>query len=804
MHTSIRSPQYIRGLLILGICVLLLASLPPHISVAASKQQEINNALVDLKDGKFQRTSLSNSIRPFTAGDKIKDQVGGVRLGPIGLLKQWFQSPFRLPKSLYRMGATAIGSRMFLIGGLTPSSLGSDRVAEVWSTAVSPVDGALVAPGWEAEPALPAVQGADPTTTSPHLEAPVAPVDSPAVTAVPDASGQGGYIYVIGGNTAAGLFDFSSYAVRIGTVANGRITGWQEQVGARFPSLEPTNTFVKSHGVHSATALSHTIGGVTYVYLIGGLQHYYSGGNGQDNGLKTAFYAKVGAGGKLFNPKTGAEGWEKLFQPIPVPLSASGLWDASGTIDNYVASSQTNADALYMIGGQLNTTPTYSNFVHRATINSDGTLIWDWSGTLPEARNGAVAIPFRGNVYLTGGQPNGVGPDRSVLTSYVEDDLTLFEFSDGQGNGSNFLKSDTALLEKRSLHGSVLVSADSNSPNSAFIYVLGGFGTEGADVANKPRDTVIYGKVGGGEDISSSGYAPTGWYYSKPFNVAQQFSEVTVQEIDWTTAITRTTSDMDIELDYRLSSSNDCATATWADWLPLSGATDGHRSLNGQNIATITDTVARCFQYRTRLTTQDKFATPTLLNVSIKIIIPGSPDLSVKTISDRRGAGNSLTGLNVIIQNVNQLAPPTLAADVESPGSFYVDMCIFGPGTDTAPPIATPPTLPLTLQNMQCSKLYSNIDKSAVGPDSTYPVTRWYVTGSQPERLANLTDSFTEPGVYTVIVAVDSYVDDATTSPKGFVDEGDLDKGESNNVSKPFTFSVPSTGYGIFIPYARH
>ncbi|MEO7908303.1 MAG: hypothetical protein ABIV47_01510 [Roseiflexaceae bacterium] len=795
MHTFIRSPQRVRGLLLLGICVLLLGSLPSHITLAASKQQEINNALVDLKDGKFQRTSLSNSVRPIAAGDKVKDQVGGVRLGPIGLLKQWFQSPFRLPKALYRMGATTVGSRMFLIGGSTPNSISSDRVADVWSTAVSQLDGSLIAPGWVAEPSLPAVQGAD-QTFNPNLSAPVAEVDSPAVTSVVDSSGQNGYIYVIGGHTAAGLYDFSSYAVRIGTVANGRITGWQDQVGARFPSLDPSNQFIKSHGVHSATALSHSIGGVTYVYLVGGLQHYYSGSNAQDDPLNTVFYAKVGAGGKLFNPTSGAEGWALLPQRLNVPI---GLWDATGTIDNYVASNQTSADALYIIGGQLSSSPaaTFSNAVYRAIINPDGTLIWDWSGTLPEARNGATAIPFRGNIYLTGGQPNGVSPDAAVLTSYVNDDLTLFEFSDGQGNGSNFLKSDAALLEKRSLHGSVLVTADATSPNSAFLYVLGGFGTEGGDVANKPRDTVIYGKVGGGEDISSSGYAPTGWYYSKPFNVAQQFSEVTVQEIDWTTTITRTTSDMDIAMEYRLSSSNDCATATWADWIPLTGATDGHQSIDGQNIATITDTVARCFQYRAFLTTVDKFATPTLLNVSIKIIIPGSPDLSVKTISDRRGANNSFTGLNVIIQNVNQLAPPTLSADVESPGSFYVDMCIFGPGVT-----ATPPTLPMSPTNKQCSTVYANIDKSAVGPDTTYSVTNWYDTST--DKLANLRDYFQTPGTYTVIVAVDSFVSDPAASPKGFVDEGDLDKGESNNVSAPFSFAVQSTGYSIFLSQMRH
>ena len=65
----------------------------------------------------------------------------------------------------------------------------------------------------------------------------------------------------------------------------------------------------------------------------------------------------------------------------------------------------------------------------------------------------------------------------------------------------------------------------------------------------------------------------------------------------------------------------------------------------------------------------------------------------------------------------------------------------------------------------------------------------------------NLRDYFQTPGVYTVIVAVDSFVDDAATSPKGYVDEGD--QGEGNNVSQPFTFTVQSTGYGIFLAQMR-
>ena len=103
---------------------------------------------------------------------------------------------------------------------------------------------------------------------------------------------------------------------------------------------------------------------------------------------------------------------------------------------------------------------------------------------------------------------------------------------------------------------------------------------------------------------------------------------------------------------------------------------------------------------------------------------------------------------------------------------------------------------------MQCSKLFSNIDKSAIGPNTTYPVTRWYDTGT--EQLANLTDYFKTPGVYTVIVAVDSFVEvaDVPTHPNEYVDEGE--QGEGNNVSQPFTFTVVKPGYAIFLAQARH
>ena len=90
-----------------------------------------------------------------------------------------------------------------------------------------------------------------------------------------------------------------------------------------------------------------------------------------------------------------------------------------------------------------------------------------------------------------------------------------------------------------------------------------------------------------------------------------------------------------------------------------------------------------------------------------------------------------------------------------------------------------------------------------MGPDSIYSVTSWNDTAT--DQPVDLIQFFKQPGSYTVYVAVDSFVDDATTWPKGFVDEGDLDKGESNNVSAAFTFTVTLVGThgGIYLAQIR-
>lgn len=809
-----------RGLMLLGICLLILSVVPARQAAAAFKDQPIDNTLADFARGTFQRSSLGAVRKTGIPNQKISDEKGAVQLGPIGLLRNWKRLPNFLPDKLAAMGTASIGNRLFVIGGLKP---GGVATAEVHSAAINTTTGGFLAPGWEDEPALLAVRGSnslDPSQTKAEIIAPaVASVNKP---------GGGGYIYVIGGTIQDGLSQYSSYSVlRADVGTNGRITGaWQEPPNAKIPSPDPLDPFDIPRGVAGASATTFTsASGRTYIYLIGGFEQYLEGSGGgtvlKTQGTRRAFYTQVGSSGQLSNPvNSGATTvWARLNDlPLdPLLPPEGGLWNSVAVADHFATSVGGFGDALYVIGG-LNTANTPSQAVYRALINSStGALTWTttdgpdiWTGTLPQARSGHGGAVFRGNIYVTSGQQGpDVNPDWSILTTYVEDNLRLRNWG-AAGVGSDFLENPDALSganngpdTPRKGHGTVLVQAGPDAPNTAFLYIIGGQGrvNDGDTTDDQGSDLVVMAKIGGDEDIQNSGYAPDGVYYSKPYQII--FDQAELRQISWATQITRTTgleSD-DIAIDYRVSSDSDCNAATWTDasWQALDGATADadHASIDGQNIVDITSVPARCFQYRARLTANfpDFKQTPSLLNISIRIFVPGGPDLSVKTISTR-GGGTLLTGLNVVIQNVNQLAPPTLPANVESSGSFFADLCIYGPNVS-----GPAPTLPLTPANKQCSKAYAQIDKSLLGPDSIYSVTNWINTAT--DQPVDLLTFFEKPGTYTLYVAVDSFVDDATTWPKGFVDEGDLDKGESNNVSAPFTFEYKARGKGIYLAQMR-
>ncbi|MEM8531766.1 MAG: hypothetical protein AAGF95_13040 [Chloroflexota bacterium] len=777
-------PRSIRNLLFLITGVLIVSLLSSSVQ-AALIQRSLDNTVPDFARGSFQRSSLS-LLQKDVPSAKLEDREGAVQLGPIGLLEEWRDSSFRLPKRLARMGAAAIGNRIYLIGGVTPlDQASSTNVNEVWSVGVSLDDGTLLS-AWEAEPALPDIQA------STRFNTPIGPVNSPAVTSVDNPSGND-YIYAIGGNISVGTFDISSYGVHIATVgANGRITGWQE--GPPIPSpvdgcVSPEAECFSQLGLQNASAVTVNVGGVTYVYLIGGLQRFVQGAGSQieivSQGSNKVFYARVGANGQLFKPSNpSTQGWDLLTEETSVVPTANGdgIWDGSTVVDRLVVS----GIGLYYMGGQtgknINENPaTRSSTVYRATIQGDGKL--NWSGetyTLTEARIGHAGVTINGNMYVTGGQPgDSEQPDRAVLTSYIEDDLSLPDFGD-----SNFLDSD-ALPAPRTRHASVIVKATTNNPNvpeAGFVYVLGGQGdaSDGLPDDDQGSDSVIYSRINGDEDVENSGYAPTGWFYSDPFDI--EFQQAEVQEVNWVTEVDRA-ANMDIRLEYRVSRDNTCDNPGWsdADWQLLDGSPgDGFNSIDGQNTVSDLTAEARCFQYRARLTTDNTEATPSLLNVSIQIFIPGSPDLKVTRLEGLTNVNNQFTGLDITIQNeyAGPADEPTLAADAEGPGQFFVDMFIFGPGE-------TPQTPQLPIDRFPSgpsSKAYVRVDKSLMGVGASLSLTNYTWCSSEnadsctPAPLISL---FPIAGTYTVVVGVDSF----GCTEVGCVNES-AEGAEDNNVSQ--------------------
>jgi hypothetical protein len=805
MTSRMRISRQSRGLLMLGVCLLVLTALPAQGILAVFKDQSIDNSLSEFARGSFQRASLGAVRIPSVPNQKLADQTGAVQLGPIGLLRNWKKLPNTLPSKLANMGTASVGNRMYIIGGIQP---GGNPTAEVWSAAIDTTSGGLIAPGWQAEPALLAVHGSNNLPTG----ATEARLSSPAIASIDKAGG--GYIYVIGGRIPQGVRSFSSYSVLRGDVgSDGHIVGnWQALTNAQIPLPDPNDPFTHPGLMSAAAVRFTTTGGRTFIYLIGGLQRTLQGNTLQDQGARQVWYAEVNtSNGLLYKPSSNkaTEGWEALSDiPLDPSIPANGgLWDTVAVADHFLTAVGSFSDALYVIGGH--TTPLPSNAasqaVYRALIDSNtGALTWSnagpaiWQGTLPQARAGHGGALFRGNVYLTSGQQGGsIDPDTAILTTYVEDNLQLHNFG-ALGAGSDFLENPDALSAQnngpgtpRTTHGTILVPAGPAAPNAAFLYIIGGRGAiDGDSSDDEGSDTIEMAKIGADEDIQNSGYAPDGRYYSKVYPIT--FDNAEVRQISWATQITTTAVPMDIGMDYRVSNDGDCNKPSWTDasWQPLDGApTDASRaSIDGQNIVDIISVPAHCFQYRAKLTSSsDLKQTPSLLNVSIRIFLPGGPDLKVKSVTDVRGPQNTFSGLSVAIQNDNQLTPPTLAADIDSGGDFFVDICIFGPDPTSAPP----PTLPLSDQNKQCSKVYASVNKSIMGPGMIYTITHW--VDSATDQPKDIITYFQTPGKYTVIAAVDSY---------GYVDEGDQG-GENNNVSQALTFQVDKVGHFVFLPHIK-
>ncbi len=807
---SLGAQRQRRWLLLFGMCLLLLSSIPARQALAdVTITQPIDNTVNDFTRGSFQRTSLGLLQGTQQQSPKLADQPGAVQLGAVGILNNWTNYTTSLPRALYHMGTTALGTRIFVIGGQASAAGGSETIADVYSAQVSVTNG-QIPEGWRAEPSL------IPAVGSTQITTPISATDSAAVTSY-SMGGNSGYIYVIGGNVSQGRNSVSSFAVRVATVdGNGAITGWRELSNAQIPDAEGkvgSDTF-NQLGLASASAVTYTIGGKTFIYLFGGVQRYLEGAGGQANtaslGSRSVFYAQINTGnGGLYKPSNPSqEGWDVL-PDIPIDREFSGtvrddagLWDSAAVTGHFdlKPDGAADTDTIYLLGGQvapnkdISAPAVFTSRVYQAFVLSDGKLIWsDWSGTMPEARIGHQGVLYHGNLYVTGGIPaqSGNQPDNNMLASYVQDDLTLPSLGT-----NNFYKSDV-LPVRRTFHSMVLVQAGSGANSVAYLYMLGGRGdTQDANPGddNGTAD-VVFSRIGG-DDTKEYAYPPDGWFYSKTYPI--NFANAEIQEISWAALITRTTGlNPDIALDYRISTANTCDNPGFSDnegdptgWRPLDGTSpdDAIRSVNGQNSFEIGELPARCFQYRAKLTsgsaTVGAKETPSLLNLGIKIILPGSPDLKVARANVIPGKihPEAFGGLDIAITNKND-AEETQPASAEGGGSFFVDLLVYEPGE--TPNLS--PALPLSGADEAHSKAYANVSKDLLTPNATVSIQNWCdsaVNGCQPY---DITKVITKVGTYTFVVVVDS-----TGGPAPYVLVRETSPGGENNNIQTVTYNAPA------------
>ena len=374
MFAPSRFPIRARALMLLGVCVLALAALPPRAAEAAFKQNTIDNSVADFGRGQFQRAALG-SLQNAAASPKLPDLPGAIQLGPIGILSDWLESPFNLKKPLIRMGATAIGNRIYVIGGRTP--VGSVQAVGC---------GCLVGAGFDSKRRVHrGLAGRAVAAGAARIE----------LTRLYHHSGTrklaGGRVGCHRRRSRLYLCDRRQYFLRRGRVfqlcrsyrhcrrrwachmvgrpsaarPESRTTRTVQQLGARIGHGHQLHDWRQYLCVCDRWAAPLSAGLRRPDQVV-------------REGLKTVYYARVGSGGQLVRPSNGQPGWDRQAQDIPSPDGTdAGLWDATVMADHFVAGTGASQDALYVVGGQVTPdafAPTFSSAAYRAVIGNTGAL----------------------------------------------------------------------------------------------------------------------------------------------------------------------------------------------------------------------------------------------------------------------------------------------------------------------------------------------------------------------------------------------------------------------------------------------
>ncbi|NNJ10481.1 hypothetical protein EKD04_009090 [Chloroflexales bacterium ZM16-3] len=905
-----RARYPIRGFALFLIALILLSLFPGQPTFALDNlPSTLDNSQSEFATGVFQRTAISPDKTTFSLGlnERIPDEKGLVQLAPAGILQPWSLTtpPLNLPVS--DAGVTALGTRIYVVGGLKREGGVDSYSSNVYWSDVNPTLGSIV--GWQTSAILPTKMILDNDTifdTDPNFNTCKAQTTGArtkaGVVGLPTGTNTG-YIYVVGGRVSlpavnCGVDDLSTSVVLRGTVASNGSISWDEMAPVPSPPAvsDTGGTSTRLLGVDgAATVIGHeiifdSVQGKnidhTYLYVIGGESLYLRGESGAqlfdpkehlERTLKTVFYTEINGSGDFINPDTklATNVWKRDVKDIdfvdrpttPAPgitAGEEGIWEATASATNVTVGSTTKS-AIFLSGGAWDNKRIYLNSnIYRAMIRTNGVLDWEQPGNqtvgaenvVMGRRTGTASIIYNNKLYMIGGRTTNLDTSGtvSVPTAFLDDNLDLIDI-DG-----SFIIGDTespAVLKSGSRYSSGValvqaqVDASNETPNAAWVFVIGGSVSGGT-----PTATIYRGAVGGDEALNTN-RTPDGWYYSNVFQsgynnlgdeVSADKTKARLLAIHWAAEIDRPATNLnaDIEIQFRTKSTLTglCADDTFSNndaWIGGADGVDGDGNpsnslysrpaandalYNNVKLADLnlgdSKITGHCLQYRVHLVQggSDSSITPKLLSVYIEREIATTPDISIPAggFAVTTTSANRISNVNMTVQNLNLLNPANTlsvenwltASNLPARGSFFVNLCIARTDLAADPPILTLPSPDKNFTsipgNTTTCPYYAEIFSSEMGvgksvnlASNTLPFTgspRWY-KNLDGEPVTDIMSAFSQYGHYQIGLVLDATADIA---------EGD--DGEANNRSNVISFTVedtpvipnPDTNHDVFLP----
>ncbi|XSG74296.1 hypothetical protein ACP8Y2_19165 [Herpetosiphon llansteffanensis] len=644
------------------LSALLLITLVSSVS-AISLTTTISLSAGDFASGYFGLTGL-------TQQDQVIDGVsyGGVQLIPQGALAQWSDANNELCRTLANMGTGSFKQHLYAVGGTTASDNIPSVVDEVCMATVTDTGGETTA--WT-------------TTNIPRLPIKLTRLSTVVVTHTSDPTK--GLMYTFGGQSAAtGDIEYTDKIYSSVINADGSLNPWQTQAlttGERLINTSATTYITPS--------------GETYIYLIGGKSRDTTVGFSSTYVRRSVRRTLVGPNGVLgpwqsmpdlpitpdmFTPTNGCDGSVGLhsmdvasFDAVTISNTYRAFLVVGGTFE--LGTGQRAQGCSITLEGSAQ--------AMLGKLDTNGMLTWETQRyVLPEPLSGPRVIGVNQKIYVVGGrQGNGGDPTNRIYSSYINIDsfgLPVF----GQ---SNFRVSENALLpsQARASHGLELIRIN----HRPVAYMYGGI-----QIGNTYQRDVLFGFVGTDADIDLTvgGYPSPGLYRSPPIQLR---APAVLEQMYWEATLPNAPIVTDIQIQYKIANTRAALETTL--WTTVDGDPSSDKySISGQNTGAGTaGTPGQWFQYHALMTTANPSelgATPVLRNVRIKYKVDGHPSLYVDNATMSTVTPAGITAFTATFKNGikpgSNDTENVLDANIEDPGTFYVDMYVLPPGSADVPP----------------------------------------------------------------------------------------------------------------------